>query len=397
MSRVIDRANPSSRSPPFGPAELRMLLVLMQALAIVLTWHLWQVRTAVGDAPNLPVIDAHWVELVQFGFGWPLLASLVLALVWPKIGIAAHCLLLVLAIALDQMRIQPEFVSIGILLVGTLPGEGPRRLARCHLISLWFWAGLHKLFSAGYWYDTGPRMWTDTIGGLSREVAVGLAVATAVFELSLGMLACDRRARRYIPWLAALLHLGILVSLIIQRWNPAVWPWNVAVVAAAIELFSQEQEASDRKQETGDNGRWAKWSWRIAAAIALLHPGLYYVGLTDAYLSWCVYSSNTPEAKVYARGADARLDAAIAAGRPLDRSTLDNVLRQAVGQELPFKHYASIKVPFSPAPRLFEQYFRKVGRPGEMLVIHDSRLISVWRKRDRIVLVMTPDRKVVAW
>jgi len=397
MSRVEKRMQPPRSRPPFGPAELRVLLALMQALAIGLTWHLWQVRTAAGDAPNLPLIESGWIQHMQFGFGWPLLLSLVLAVAWPKVGIAAHCGLLVLAIGLDQLRIQPEFVSVAILLVGTLPGEGPRRLARWHLIALWFWAGLHKLFSTGYLFDAGPRMWTDTIGGLSREAAVGLSLATAVFELGLGIAAIVPRARRCVPWLAAVLHLGVLFSLIVQQWNPAVWPWNVAVIAAAIGLFGREQETGGKGRETGATRPWAAWSWNVAAAVALLHPGLYYMGLADAYLSWCVYSSNTPDATLYSAGADPRIDAAIQAGESLDPATLDDALAEATGEELPFKHYGSLNVPFSPAPRLYTQYFRRVGQPGELLVIDDPRPLSAWRHRGRIVLVTSPERKVLAW
>lgn len=390
-------SNPPARPPLFGVAELRVLLALMQAMAIGLTWQLWQVRTAAGDAPNLPVLDAGWVQQLQFSFGWLLLASLVLAVMRPGWGIILHCGLLVLAILLDQLRIQPEFISVAILLIGTLPGGGPKRLARCHLIALWFWAGLHKLLSAGYLFDSGPRMWTDTIGELPRGLAVGLAVGAAVFELWLGIVAIVPRARRLVPWLAALLHAGILLSLFVQGWNPAVWPWNVAVVAAAVELFGREQKSEDKGQTTEDSGSWVEFSWKMAAVIALLHPGLYYVGLADAYVSWCVYSSNTPAATLYAAGADSRVDDAIAADNKLDPAALEEVLEFAEGDELQFKHYAALQVPLSPAPRLFELYFRRVGRPGEMLVIDDPRPVARWRQRERIVLVMTQGGEVVRW
>ena len=367
----------------------------MQALAIGLTWHLWQVRTAAGDAPNLPLLNSAWVDRLQFSFGWPLLLSLVAAVACPSVGVALHCGLLLLAIVMDQMRIQPEFVSVAILLVGTLPGSGRKLLARWHLIALWFWAGLHKLLSTGYLFDSGPRMWMDTLGDMPSKLAIGLAIAAAVYELILGILAVLPSARRYVPWLAAVLHLGILISLLVQRWNPAVWPWNLAVIAAAVSLFGKE--TGDKKQETVASPMWKEWSWRAAAAIMLHYPGLYYLGLADAYLSWCVYSSNLPQANLHAALADYRVDDAIHAGRPLNPAKLSEVLETTVGEELAFKHYAAINVPFSPAPRLYAQYFRRVGQPGEMLVIDDPRPIATWRGRGRTVLIMTYDGKVVAW
>ena len=392
----MDDRRQLSGTPIFGPIELRVFLVLMQALAIGLTWHLWQVRTAAGDAPNLPWIDAAWMDRVQIGFGWPLLVSLVLVVVRPIVGVALHCGLLLVAIALDQLRIQPEFVSVAILLIGTLPGSGSKLLAKSHLMALWFWAGLHKLLSTGYLFDSGPRMWTDTIGELPHELAVGLAIATAVFELALGILAFNLRARRLVPWMAALLHLGILLSLVVQRWNPAVWPWNVAAIAAAVGLFGTQQETTDKRQETESKRRIA-WTWIAASAILLLQPGLYYLGLSDAYLSWCVYSSNTPAATLYAAGTDSRIDVAIQDGGRLSPAELEGALEQAAGEDLAFKHYASINAPFSPASRLYEQYFRRVGQPGEMLVIDDPRLIATWQGRERIVLIMTGDRQVARW
>src|SRR5262245_57788417 len=69
----------SSVSPLIGPTVLRVLLALLQGMAICLTWHLWEVRTTEGDAPNLPLIDAAWMDRLQFGWGWLLLISLVFA------------------------------------------------------------------------------------------------------------------------------------------------------------------------------------------------------------------------------------------------------------------------------------------------------------------------------
>ena len=86
MMGVEKRSPKPDRSSGIGPAELRFVLAICQALAIVLTWRLWQVRIGSGDAPNLPIIDAGWAYAVQFDFGWLLLASLVVALIRPRAG-----------------------------------------------------------------------------------------------------------------------------------------------------------------------------------------------------------------------------------------------------------------------------------------------------------------------
>lgn len=365
---------------------LRLVLVACQAAAICLTRELWRGRSVAGDAPNLPIFDAIWIDAAQLNFLWPLLASLAAILVWPRIGVAVHCSVLALAIVLDQMRIQPEFISVAILLIGTLPQKGPLLVARCHLISLWLFAGIHKLLSVEYLYDSGPRMWHNTLGGLSDSQAFMLSLATACAELLLGVFAIVPCTRRAVLPLAALLHGGILASLIMQQWNTAVWPWNVAVIAAAFVLFREWKEPlwaplSDLSVDgsTSKRGR----AWQALAGFVLVYPTLFYVGLADAYVSWCVYASNAPSAEVYL---------ADDVGTPPEPDAFEN----ATGENLQFRHYDALNVPFPPAPRLFLQYFRKTAAPGDCLVIEEPRLLI--RKHDgkRRVYVRQADGSVVA-
>ena len=54
------------------------------------------------------------------------------------------------------------------------------------------------------------------------------------------------------------------------------------------------------------------------------------MGLADAYLSWCVYSSNQPVATQYAALTDFRVDDMIHAGKPMEAAKLSDVLDQVV-------------------------------------------------------------------
>ena len=63
------------------------------------TWRLWQAR----DLPaNLPVLDV----LPSVSVGWLVLACSVLVVVRPREGIVVNAVVLVLAVALDQLRLQ---------------------------------------------------------------------------------------------------------------------------------------------------------------------------------------------------------------------------------------------------------------------------------------------------
>src|SRR5688572_17005835 len=99
---------------------MRWLIVACQAASVLLTWPLWQVRRNDALPPNLPALDLALLDSLQMPCGELLLATLVIALIWPRMGAYCHAAVLAASILLDQMRIQPEFISLAILLLGTL-------------------------------------------------------------------------------------------------------------------------------------------------------------------------------------------------------------------------------------------------------------------------------------
>jgi hypothetical protein len=325
---------------------LRWFLVFCQATSIILTWPLWQARGGANGPPNLPISGL--LELVQFNMGELLLVSLAVVLLWPRAGAVIHAGLLAVAILLDQLRIQPEFVSLGILIAGTIPRRGPLLLARSHLISLWLFAGLHKLLSRGYVWETGPELARGIFANLSDRQAFWLSIAMALAEVTLGVLAICSVSRRSVPVLAAILHGGILLSLVLQQWNTAVWPWNLALATCGLGFFAGWEGPLWPRAKSPDA---AGLGWKIASAAVLAYPLLFYVNLCDGYLAWCVYSANVPDAVIY------------------DEAAPD-------GERLFDRAYEPLNVPFTPSVRLFEQYFRRVAQPGDSLEIDDPRPLS---------------------
>jgi len=332
---------------------LRILLVAAQGLTIAITWRLWQTRAYL---PNLPLVDG-----LRFDFGWLLLGSLALVLVRPLGGLIAHSLLLAVAIAADQMRIQPEFISLAILMWATLPWTGAVMLGRAHLFAMWLYAGGHKLLSAGYWNGGGREMWQQMFPWLADRPAATAAGVAAIYEVLLAVLLLFPRTRRVAAVMAALIHVGILLGLSLGRnWNSAVWPWNAVLAVAAVSLLW------DWRAPLGASILRCGWAIRAAIVVLVVTPAGYYVGLVDAYLAHCLYSVNTPSAWLICDEGEVPLH--------------DEALRE-------------LNVPFSPSPRLYEAFFRAAGGPDDALEIVDPRPIARARGLDQRTLTRSGERR----
>ena len=271
-----------------------------------------------------------------------LLGSLGLALMAPRLGVAIHAVALGLAMVLDQSRMQPECVSLALLMVGTLDSSTCALIARAHLVALWSFAGFHKLVSARYYLGTVPRMFSGLVGlGSPWPLVFDLVRAgIALAEMGLGVLAAAPRTRRVAAVGACAVHLSIAAYLALRaRVNAAVWPWNVALALSGVHFLWgwRSSPAEDLRAAT----RWA----RLAVAGILLSPVGFYAGYVDAYLAHCLYSRNVPRASIVSTdGISRRIDA-----------------------------YAAVGVPLPPTHRLFLAYFARAGRPGERLIVEDSR------------------------
>jgi hypothetical protein len=360
-----NETQPSTASPL---RWLQWVLVACQAASILITWQLWQVRGADHPWPNLPLTQA----VPQFGVGIVLLLSLAMILIRPVWGLIAHAVILALAIMQDEARLQPEFLSILLLLVGTLPGRWNDQVARAHLGSLWFWAGLHKIISEGYWTSQGG-VFVTVYWPEAPETIVTLGCAlVAVSELALGILAFIPKARRLVLVGATFLHCGVLVWLVGQSWNYAVWPWQIGIIAAAWILFSEPAKQRLEK-ETSDN---VKANGRVRSAIAaimLAYPMLYYANLLPPAVAWCVYSGNLPIAMLF----------------PPVTVGEDGLPKLSRGVRLDHAGFETLNVPYPTMPSSCHRFLQQHGKEGASITLTDPRPLSQWRGRGRIVLMKT--------
>jgi hypothetical protein len=335
-----------NRTGPIGDGVndvvLRIAAVAAQAATILLTWPLWHVRhfdpiSAVYQSPMLPAFP-----LPQFDLGWPLIVSLAIVLLAPRCGVPIHAGLLLWAILLDQIRLQVQCISLVILMAATLGVPSLKTLARAHLIALWFYAGFHKLVSPDYYESVIPFMTGFSKGSvpLAWQIA-GFGVAA--FEIVLAMLAVIPWTRRLCALLAVPFHLAIIWNLSARlHWNESVCPWNAALALGGVTLLWQWRTTLRAEWRAASN--WL----RGAVVVVLLSPLLFYVGLIDPFLAYCVYANSSPTAAIYVPGGGTQM---------LSDTIAD----------------PSLNVPIPPEHRMFEAFFEQIAQPGEVLIIEDPR------------------------
>ena len=254
----------------------------------------------------------------------------------PLAGLAIHTLIVVYSILIDQTRLQPEIVSLVILMWGSLAFTSLQTLARAHLISLWFYVGLNKLLSPGY---------RSNFAFLHHPRSSSRALMIPVVEILVGVLACITRTRKIAALLAFALHLAIVTVLVGGNGNSSVWAWNVGLAFAAIALFYSWKDSVVQAFRNSS-------SWVIAGALLILIAPLgFYFGLGDPYLAHNLYTKNTPVA----------------------------VWHRADGTSESIQPWQPFNVPMPPEHRLFEQYFNELCGPGDYLVIQDPRYWAALR------------------
>lgn len=144
--------------------------------------------------------------------------------------------------------------------------------------------------------------------------------------------------RRYAGVAAFAMHVGILSTLAAGRnENASIWPWNFALALSGVALF-MPWKGSVR----ADFQRQSRFV-RAMALTLLLMPLGWHLGLVDAYLSHHLYSVDVPVPD--------------APSKPF-RAT--------------WKH---LHVPIPPEHRLFNRFFDLTCRPGEVMVVKETRLL----------------------
>ncbi len=365
------RSVPLPRGPQRTLILYRWLLVAVGIYTVVVTWNVWQVRSAPdwhpwkyatpdshmiwnhrpSDAQLAPMLPA-WDWLPQFDVGALLIAGFVLVLFLPRAGLTALAAIWIIAVLMDRMRLQPHY-QIGLLILATLPSSGAKLVGRANLIALWFWAGFHKLIIdfikpeglPGFRNDIIPldlaRMFPpEHYAWSTHTVAVAVGWTVAVSELLLGIMCLFPPLRWAVAILAFVLHGGILL------WNCRMpgcnlTGWNVALMLAGLVLIApwREWPRTALKQ--------CRPLTRVLAIALLVYPAAFYVDAVNGYLAHCIYVPNSAYGELRRTGESPK--------------------------PTPFIPFEVINFPLPPGQSVAEAYFNKVKQPGDEMIIYDPR------------------------
>lgn len=348
ITATADLTNAPRLSTLVGAASDRRMLLFRwlaigcQIATIIFTWPLW---TNHASPPMLPALPLPAVEI-----GLPLVVASLAIFVAPRAGVTVYSLLLLYAIAIDQTRLQPEVVSLLILVWGTLPAPSLRAIARVHLVALWFFSGFNKLLSPAFFSQVAPFLLSAFVPEPTATMGRAFGLALAMTEMSLGVLCLIPKTRKVAAWMALILHTGILITLspLGHDHNSAVWPWNVVLAFAGLAYIAPWQDAP--------LATWRRlpiWT-RAVIVVILLSPFAFYVGKIDAYMSHNLYSASVAQARVKC---------------PVE----------CQNKQDPLNTWYSFNVPMPPEHRLFEMYFARTCQPGDQMMIVDPRW---WYQRD---------------
>lgn len=267
-----------------------------------------------------------------------LLASLLLVLVAPrKFGMALHLVILLVAIAMDQFRCQPQVISITVLMMACV-WKPIRQLCVWYLISMWLWTGIHKVLSPDWFGYASVDLLKQLRWINPYQYHVHFAVVVAASEIGLGVLAFLR------PRIAALLcvamHVGIFIFLCKLNLNYSVWPWNLCTAIVGCWLLYNTSTTQSKRIEKPNS------KWQLATLVAMMIlPAGFYFGLVRNCFSHVLYSENLPVAAV-TRGPD--------------------------GIEL-LNGWDDFAFPFPADKAAFVAYLKASGRPGEKLHVLEPR------------------------
>lgn len=275
------------------------------------------------------------LALPELNLGVIILVSLAAVVVRPLAGLVLHTIVISYSILIDQSRLQPEIVSMVILMWGSLRSPGLKLIARSHLLSLWFFAGLNKMLSTGYLNSLS----------LAQPRSSSRAALLPVLELALGILALIPRSRNFAAALAFSMHITIFAFILRGRPDSPILFWNLALAFAGFALISSwSRSLSSNLKELNPVAA-------TAVLFVLISPIGFYFGIFDAYLSHHLYSKSVPTAIWY----------------------------RASGKQDGINTWKTLNVPLPPEHRLYEAYFNDSCERGDFLIIHDPRHWARWR------------------
>ncbi len=275
---------------------LLQITSLAWLIAKIMSFKLW---TADRLFPVISVFDfltcPNWFHLFIYGFSLILVSSL---LIFPSKKIVLFVLLAeILSCLLDQMRWQPwqyqylltfaffyfskdykQFLSLFVLLLG----------------ATYFFSGVHK-FSGGFLHTFWDKVVLRKILNLEwatikNPILHYSGLLLSLLEIAIGIGIVYVRKKKLLLVLAILMHLVIILIFgpFGLNYNLIIFPWNVALIGFAVILIFKNHTVTY-------NSNFFRKRFNIVILILVtILPFLNFIGKWDNYLSFNLYSGNTP-------------------------------------------------------------------------------------------------------
>jgi hypothetical protein len=307
-----------------------------------------------------------------------LLCFLVLAAVVPRRWtLAVATALLVLFALQDQSRWQPWFFQyvamLSALSMAAARGSGAAlNTGRLIVVSIYFWSGVSKL-NPRFGGDELPWLLEPFLGSwVARHLPLiqQIAIVPAVIECVIGIGLLTNRFRRIAVTAAIAMHVLILGAIgpLGHRFNPVVWPWNLAMVALLALLFWPGEKAAARDILWGEGFSFQK----VVLVFFGIMPVLSLFNLWDQYLSASLYSDNRTTGYIYLSDAvferlpDELQDYVIEEGPNLNRISIQNW------------SYDELNVPSYPETRIYKNVAKRIcgyaPNPAEVSLVVRTKL-----------------------
>lgn len=294
---------------------LERLLAAGHLLLIAVTWPLWIPQTRFPQVPLIR-LAGQCPRIFEWSLLIILLTSLLLLFVANSSRLRRFaCLASVICsfslILIDQHRLQPwawEFLLVAAILATADSATG-RQCWRWLIIGVYAWSAWSKM-DYGFCLYHGPFL----LEGIAKSfhlphnaaawptsVRCTLAGVIPVFEMLVACGLIFQKTRRPAVIGAAIMHLGLLLSLgpLGHNHRPGVLCWNLFFLAQNWILFRSFREEkvtgiiSDSNAKTP--GAAPRWSGNLLAQVivmaALIWPGLEPLGLCDHWPAWAVYAA----------------------------------------------------------------------------------------------------------
>lgn len=226
--------------------KIQIIITLCLLAQMLLSFQLWLPTTR--SFPIIPAFDflplQNPITIPHLFVGTFTFAMILWLFLKEHLGLWLLVIIFaVLTVLEDINRLQVWFYQL-VIMLALIGGE--RRLGRDAvvgnlqfiLIAIYVWSGFNKL---GVYYNEDTFPWL--MEAITPLKSLGqfrfLAIASALFEIALGMGLIFDKTRRLTCYLVLLFHLFILLALgpFGHNWNQVVWPWNICQILLVFYLF----------------------------------------------------------------------------------------------------------------------------------------------------------------